>query len=80
MAALRAPGARAAGSRSMLRYLVALLLVAFAMLAVRRLLRARDGGGAPGKPAATWPWLLVPIVVAALLIVGFAYRNWALER
>lgn len=65
----------------MLRYLVALLLVAFAMLAIRRLLRAREGGGATaGRPTANWPWLLVPVVIAVLLVVGFAYRNWALGR
>lgn len=64
----------------MLRYVVALLLLAFAMLAIRRLLRARDGGAAQAKPAATWPWLLVPVVIAALLVVGLAYRNWALGR
>lgn len=64
----------------MLRYLVALFLVAVAMLAIRRLLRARDGGAAPSRPAANWPWLLVPVAIALLLVVGFAYRNWALER
>lgn len=64
----------------MLRYVVALLLLAFAMLAIRRLLRARDGETAPAKTAATWPWLLVPVVIAALLVVGLAYRNWALDR
>lgn len=62
----------------MLRYLAALLLVVLAMLAVRRLLRGRAGGGGAQRAAATWPWLLVPVVIALLLWFGFAYRNWAL--
>lgn len=64
----------------MLRYLVVLLLVVLAMLALRRLLRARDGADANRRPPATWPWLLVPVVVVLLLVAGFWYRNWALDR
>lgn len=61
----------------MLRYVVVLLLVVVAMLALRRLLRAREGG-VDARAAPSWPWLLVPVVVAVLLLIGFAYRDWAL--
>lgn len=63
----------------MLRYFALLLVVALVLLAFRGFAGKRAPQG-PALPLARWPWLLVPVVLAVVLAVGFGLRQWALGR
>jgi hypothetical protein len=63
----------------MLRYFALLLVVGLVMLAFRGFARRR----APQRvraPLPSWPWLLLPLVLAVVLAVGLGLRQWALGR
>lgn len=61
----------------MLRYVAVLLVIALVMLAIRRFARG-ERTEPVGPPAAVWPWLLVPLVIALVVAFGFGLREWAL--
>lgn len=63
----------------MLRYFAMLLVVGLVLLAFRGFARQR-GPQRAAVPLARWPWLLLPVVLAVVLVVGFGLRQWALGR
>ena len=63
----------------MLRYFALLLVVGLVLLAFRGFARQR-GPQRAAVPLARWPWLLLPVVLAVVLVVGFGLRQWALGR
>jgi uncharacterized membrane protein YedE/YeeE len=61
----------------MLRYVAFLVVIALLMLLLRRFARG-EGPARTGPPTPTWPWLLVPLVIALVVAFGFGLREWAL--